>query len=107
MNDLTILQEQLAAILEKFSNYILKIIEATGGEAFYGRIFLINGIELIGLIENLSVNEHKAIFALTEEKFVEGKTTTTTTQQSIRFEEIVRIEPLRTKTTNRPIFVRK
>jgi hypothetical protein len=34
MNDLTILQEQLAAILEKFSNYILKIIEATGGEAF-------------------------------------------------------------------------
>lgn len=102
--DFAVLQGQLAAIREKFYKLINRIIEESRGEAFYGRIFLINGREIIGLIENLSINEHKITFDFIQEKLVKGKLKVARTKKAVSFEEIARIDVFKTK-SGKPLFV--
>ena len=102
--DFILLSERLADVRGKFLKAVNKILETSNGEAFYGRIFLNGDERLVGLIENLRVNEYQIILDLTEEGLVENRIVRKTTKKKVAFEKIRRIEVFKTQ-NGRPIFI--
>ena len=102
--DFILLSEKLADIREKFIKAVNKILEASDGEPFYGKIFLNDDEHLVWLIENLMVNEYQIKFNLIEERLVDYKIVRKAKKEKIAFEKIRRIEVHKTQ-NGRPIFV--
>ncbi len=102
--DFILLSERLAGIRGRFIKAVNKILEASDGEPFYGKIFLNGDKILVGLIENLMVNEYQIKFNLIEEGLVDHKIVRKAEKRKIAFEEIRRIEVFKTQ-NGRPIFV--
>ncbi len=103
--DFVLLHEKLAGIREKFIKAVNKIIEASNGEPFYGKIFLSGDEHLVGLIDNLRVNEYQIMLNLTEERVdVDDKVVRKVKEKKVAFERIKRIEVFKTQ-NGRPIFV--
>ncbi len=102
--DFILLSEKLAGIREKFIKAVDKILDASDGEPFYGRIFLNGDERLVGLIKNLRVNEHQVKFSLIEERLVDDKVVRKTKGKKVAFEKIRRIEVYKTQ-NGRPISI--
>ncbi len=102
--DFILLSEKLADIREKFIKAVNKILEASDGEPFYGRIFLNDDERLVELIKNLRVNEHQVKFNLIEERLVDDKVVRKTKGKRVAFGKIRRIEVYKTQ-NGRPISI--
>jgi hypothetical protein len=99
------LTEKLADIREKLASIVEGINTAAGGEAFYVRIFLTNDRRIVGLVDNLKVNEYKILFNLTEDKLVDGKVFQKVSKKKIEFEKIRKIEVFKT-ISGKPLFIK-
>ena len=98
------IQDLVVRIREVVNGIVQKVNRESEGEPFYGRVNLVDGKRLMGLISDLSVNSSKITFSLTKERRVRGKISSRTRRQEVPFGEIKSIDPFRTK-SGKPIII--